>query len=78
MRVKYKNKIITVDRCEYVCNDTGVYYVKLMNNVRVVYFEFETSVELFISRLLTDGWIDLDTIELCGSFVKSNPIIMGE
>lgn len=77
MRVKYKNKIITVDRCEYVRSDTGNYYIKLMNDVRVIYFEFETSVELF-SRLLTNGWIDLDAIELDGSFVKSNLIIMGE
>ena len=77
MRVKYKNTIITVDRCEYTYNKVDeqmIYHVKLMNNSRVIYFEFDVVSNQFWT-LLTNGWIDLDK---CSRDVKSNPIIMGE
>lgn len=77
MRVRYKNTIITVDRCEYTYEDINcqrIYHVKLMNNSRVIYFEFETGSDKFFT-LFKKGYIDLD--EFCNN-IKYNPLIIGE
>lgn len=80
MRAKYKNIILEVDRCEYECkdfdieNNIRVYHVKLMNNSRVIYFEFDTDSDKFFT-LFKKGYIDLDGF--CNN-IKYNPLIIGE